>query len=109
VTEDFEQQLRKALEREEAPPWLAARVIAAANREPLHRRWWQLHSRWAPIALAGIVLFTGLVWEAGYVRRQRAEAEQAKQRLELALTITGAKLRKIQQVIVDQTGSESRR
>jgi hypothetical protein len=56
-----------------------------------------------------MVLFTGLIWEAGYVRRQRAEGERAKQRLELALTITGAKLRKIQQVIVDQTGSESRR
>ncbi len=95
--DDFERQLKQALERKEPPPWLEGRVLAAAAVEPVRPRrlwssfWW---TRWATVALAAVLLVTGLQWQRE--RQQQIAGERAKAQLELALKITSAKLHKIE-------------
>jgi hypothetical protein len=101
--DDFEQQLREALARKEPPAWFEAKVMAAAAREPeRRRRWWgdwfaAGRLRWAGAALATVMVAGGIAWERERAAEERAAGEQAKAKLELALRITSAKLRQIEQ------------
>ena len=103
--EDFERQLKNAMVRRDPPPWLEARVLAAAasaQPEP-ERAWWTrlgfARMRWAPALVAALVLLVGIFWQQDRTARQRAEGEAAKAKLETALRVTSVKLRKIQQIV----------
>jgi hypothetical protein len=103
--EDFERQLKNAMVRREPPPWLEAKVLAAAvsaRPEPAPA-WWQrllfARMRWAPALVAVLVLLVGIFWQQDRMARQRAEGEAAKAKLETALRVTSVKLRKIQQIV----------
>ena len=68
--EDFERQLKNAMVRREPPPWLEARVLAAAasaQPEP-ERAWWTrlgfARMRWAPALVA-----VSSYWSASYGSR----------------------------------------
>jgi hypothetical protein len=108
--DDLEQQLKKALERREAPPWFEARVLDAVSSgaaEPVQTHWWSAwrsngNLRWVTALVAGLVLGAGITFRYETVVQERAameraEGEAAKARLELALRITRVKLEKIQQ------------
>ena len=95
--DEFERQLKQALERKEPPPWLEARVLAAAAAEPVRpRRWWDgvWWTRWATVAVAVVLLVSGVAWQRE--REERIAGQRAKAQLELALKITSAKLHKIE-------------
>ena len=110
----LEEQLKKALERREAPPWFEARVLDAVTSgaaEPIRTRWWSDwrtsgNLRWVTALVAGLVLGAGVTlrYETVVQERaalERAEGEAAKARLELALRITRVKLEKIQQKVAE--------
>lgn len=97
----FENDLKDALRREEAPEGFADRVLARAAREKQ-----QAHSdpreslltfftrplvRWAAAGALAAALIAGGV-QYRNVQRERAEGEAAKERLMLAVRIAGAKL-----------------
>jgi hypothetical protein len=91
---DFEDQLRKALKREEPSPFFEARVVAAAQRDARSRstilRW-----RWMSAIAAGVLVMTGVVFEHRRAE-ERERGEAAKAQLLLALKITQTKLEKIE-------------
>lgn len=95
--EDFEQQLKNALARKDAPEWFEAKVMAAVRREGGKQagrpvlRW-----RWATALIATVLVIGGVTWQHERAVRERAAGEDAKARLELALKITRAKLQKIE-------------
>ena len=95
--EDLEQQLRNALARKDAPEWFEAKAIASMRRnETMPPRRPALPGlRWASALLATVLLVGGVAWRHERAVRERAAAEDAKARLDLALKITRAKLQKI--------------
>lgn len=102
--DDFELQLKNALSRREPPPWLEAKVLAAASREPVRlppRTWDRLVSgmrlRWVSAAVAACLIVTGIAWQQERAAQERAAGAKAK--LELALRVTSVKLRKIKQLV----------
>ncbi len=101
--EDFEQQLRNALARQEQPPAFEAKVFAAvATRRSGRSIFWH----WAAEA-AAVILIAGAFWvrHAGEVR-ERAAGEAAKAHLQLALRITVTELSKIQRTVRTSTEEE---
>ena len=99
--EDFEQQLKEALARKEAPEWFEAKVLAAARGVPQRQPFWQRvlggRLRWASAAAAIALVASGITWQHERGVREHAAGEAAKARLELALRITSLKLQKIEQ------------
>ncbi len=101
--DDFEQQLNRAMARKEPPASFEARVLAAAARDSERRRgWWAwlaqpVTLRWATVALAAVLVVTGVTWQR---ERERTAGEQARAKLELALKITSEKLQRIDREIV---------
>jgi hypothetical protein len=85
--EEFEQELRQALERRPAPVSLKGRIMARrGTRKPRgHRVMWQRLA--AALALAA-VLGGAAEWE-GHVREERRRGEAARQQVLTALRITG--------------------
>src|SRR5216684_3530973 len=100
--DDVEQQIKNSLARKEPPPWLEAKILAAAEQQPDTRPWWQARLRWVSALAAAAVLVTGLVWQRERAAQDRIAGEAAKQRLKLALKITSEKLQKIQHEVVDR-------
>ena len=92
----FDNDLREALRRSEAPPGLAARVMAQARKmgKATPRRpsfaW-----RWAATAAAVLVLIAGSFLYRDRVRQ--AEGEKAKEQVMFALRVTGAKLQGVRE------------
>ena len=100
--DDFEQQLKQAMTRKEPPASFEARVLAAAARNAERRNWWAwlaqpVTLRWATVALAAVLVVTGVTWQR---ERERTAGEQARAKLELALRITSEKLQRIDREIV---------
>jgi hypothetical protein len=93
----LDDELKIAMRREDPPPGFAERVLARAERRRTARPWWG-----AAIA-AMVLLAAGAEFE--HQRRVRAEGEQAKQQVMLALRITGSKLHYIKEKIhvIDST------
>ena len=91
---DIEQQLQKALKREQPSPGLAQRVLAEANRKPRTEDRGRF-SAWRAIAAA--VAFTAILggWTAHTIIEQRA-GERARDEVKLALQIAGSKLKHAQ-------------
>ncbi len=104
--EDFERQLQNALSRREPPPWLEAKVLAAAREQapaPRPGVWeriapW-LRLRWIPALVAVCLIVTGIAWQRERAAQERAAGENAKMKLELALKVTSVKLQKIKQLV----------
>jgi len=100
--DDFERQLRQAMARTDAPAAFEAKVLAAAAREPEGwRSVWHWFARpvglrWATVALAALLVVSGVTWKH---ERERTAGEAARAKLELALKITSAKLHHIDQQI----------
>ena len=96
--EDFEQQLRNALARKDAPEWFEAKVMAGIARDRgMQARRPVLRWRWASALLATVLVIGGVTWQHERAVHERAAGEAAKARLQLALKITRAKLQKIEQ------------
>jgi hypothetical protein len=93
----LDDELKIALRREEPPPGFAERVLARADF-PRRRRAW-----WAAAIAAAILLAAGVEFE--HQRRLRADGEQARARVMLALRITGSKLQFIKEKVnaIDST------
>jgi anti-sigma factor RsiW len=95
----LEDELKKALRRVEPPAGFADRVLARAARQerqkPARSRWWLGLSgigglRWAAACAMCIALAaSGVLYEHDLQRRR---GEEAKDKLMLALRITGTKL-----------------
>lgn len=99
---NFEDALRNALRREEAPDSFAANVFArVAQQESAARergQWFRFFRflsqpliRWVAVAAVAICLIAGSLYYRN-LRRERADGEAAKQQLMLALRIAGNKL-----------------
>ena len=88
----FEDDLRRALEREPAPPDFAARVLAHTRpRRP------------CPVAIAAAVAVALLGPSGIYQYRQRQKAIEARDQLIVALSITQVQLQYVQQQIQHNT------
>ena len=99
--DDFEQELKRAMARQEPPPWFEARILALAEQQSRPKlTWWQRpfgtqRMRWAT-SLAAVLLVTGGVWQHERALQDRQAGEAAKERVKVALRITTEKLEKIQ-------------
>jgi UDP-N-acetylmuramyl pentapeptide synthase len=93
----LDDELKNALRREEPPPGFAGRVMARVETKRPSRPWW------AAAIAAAVLLAAGVEFE--HQRRVRAEGEQARERVMLALQITGSKLQFIKEKInaIDST------
>ena len=102
----FEDELRQALRREEPPAGFTERVLARAGSQPRRSGVWESLARWFRIPrvrFAAVVasLLLVVVIQEYRVRQARAEGEQAKAQLMLALQITGNKLKVVHQKVLD--------
>ena len=88
----FEDDLRRALQREAAPPDFAARVLARTR--PARR---------FPLAIAAAVAMAVLLPSGLFEYRQRQKAVEARRQLIVALSITQAQLQHVQQQIQHHT------
>lgn len=110
--ERLEQELRRALRREEAPPDLADSIFArVTEREVSANVWYRLvnicHLPAAKFATAAVLCVALLAGSLEYRHRQQEirEGEAAKQQLMLALRITSNKLQYVQSK-VNETSSQ---
>jgi len=88
----FEDDLRRALAREPAPPDFAARVLTRTGRQPRFR-----------MAIAAALAVAALVPSAIYQYRRHQKAVEARDQLVMALSITHNKLQHVQQQILHKT------
>ena len=93
--DDFEQQLRNALERKQPPAWLEAKVLAGVSA----KRSRPVFLRWAVATVAAGAVAAG-VWS------DHRAGVQAKEQLQLALKITVTELGKIQKTVRTSTEEE---
>jgi hypothetical protein len=112
----LEDDLKTALRRTEPPDGFANRVLARANgpaaAEP---SWWQYLTvlvrpprvQW--VALSLIVSF--MIPAAGVYRKERharAEGERAKEQLVFAMRVTGNKLHRVHQKVLEMGRTDTR-
>lgn len=96
--DQFEQDLRQALERRPAPPGLKARIVAARwqrRKDARHSHslvWMRLAASLLIVALIG----GGVRWDYERIQ-QRRRGEEARQQVLTALRITGHALNLVQQ------------
>jgi len=102
--DEFEQQLREALERRTAPLSLKRRIMArrAARRPQKMVVLWQ---RLAAAAVLAAVLGGGAAWEA-HVREERQRGEAAREQVLTALRITGHALNQMNRQLAAHSRDE---
>ncbi|MGA9980556.1 MAG: hypothetical protein WBQ08_18190 [Candidatus Sulfotelmatobacter sp.] len=117
----FEDELKKALRRQEPPQGFADRVLARAaekgsreSKRTWRDSWLNIVAqpfapanvlRWSTVAVVAVALVVGSVhYRNVHVQRERAQGEAAKARLLLALRIAGSKLQ-LAKARVDQINS----
>ena len=89
---DLEDQLRRALVRQEPPAGFADRVMESI---PVGRRGWQRH--WMAVAAAAcIAVVGGASWEQ---HQRRVAGEKAKEELIYALTVASESLQTTKQIV----------
>ena len=96
--DDFELELARALERQEAPAGFSARALARINAErslPATRPTWRL----AFAAALVIASFVGALRFDSAQQQEVARGEAAKQQVLLALRIAGSKMQIAQKQI----------
>lgn len=112
----LEDDLKMALRRREPPEGFANRVLARANGPaPAQPSWWQCLTvlvrppRLQWVALSLIVSF--IIPAAGVYRKERqtrAEGEKAKEQLVFAVRMTGNKLHRVQQKVLEMGRMDTR-
>ena len=93
---DFEDQLRRALERKDPSADFAARVVAHATRRQAP---WVRWRSWAAVGIAAALFVGALGLELEHRQRVRREGEEARAQLLQAMKITSIKLHKIRQKV----------
>jgi hypothetical protein len=95
---DFEDQLRRALERKDPSADFAARVVARAVQAKRPAPWahWR---QWAAIGLAASLCLGAVGLEVEHRKRVREQGEAARAQLLQAMQITSVKLHKIQKKV----------
>lgn len=90
--DEFERELKQALERRPAPPSLKLRVMErrAQRRHPQSMIWMRLAATLLIVALLG----GGLRWGLQQ-REERRQGEEARQQVMTALRITGHALNRV--------------
>jgi len=105
--DDFERELRQALERRPAPPRLKRRVMEEVRRrrEPKPRYtpvwWWQ---RAAAVLVLGGAVSGALVWRHQVEERRRGE--EARRQVMIAFRITGHALTEMNSRLASHDRSE---
>lgn len=112
----LEDDLKMALRRTEPPEGFANRVLARANGNAATKpSWWQYMTvlvrppRLQWVALSLIVSF--MIPAAGVYRKERqarAEGERAKEQLVFAMRMTGNKLHRVQQKVLEMGRMDTR-
>ncbi len=95
---EFEDQLRRALERKEPSADFAARVVARATEVKRPIAWPNWRS-WAAAAIAASLCLGGVGLEMEHRRQVREQGEAARAQLIQAMHITSNKLQKIQKKV----------
>lgn len=90
----FEDQLREALRREEPPADFTDRVMRRIQEESRPKVVRMPLRRWFPVAAAACMLLSAGVW-----RYEQYRGEKARDQLLLALEITGEKIALTQQKV----------
>ena len=98
--DEFEQELRQALERRPAPPGLKRRLMEHHSARQARRPWFAVpHSAlWMKVAATLVIaalLGGGVEWRVKQVEEQR-KGEEARQQVLTALRITGHALNEVQ-------------
>jgi hypothetical protein len=102
--DEFEQELRGALERRPAPPGLKRRVMEQRNARRAKRSWWGslfamphggVWRKVAAMLLIAVAVGGGVEWREKQVEEQR-KGEAARQQVMTALRITGHALNTVQ-------------
>lgn len=91
---DFEDQLRRALERKDPSADFTARVMARAT-QPKKVLAWRNWQRWTAVGIAASLCLGALGLEVEHRRKVEQEGQAARAQLIQAMHITSAKLRKI--------------
>jgi uncharacterized membrane protein len=86
--EDFERELRQALERRPAPPGLKSKILQARLRTARSRNHAVLWQRLAASLVLAAVLGGGAEWQRR-AQEERRQGEAARQQVMTALRITG--------------------
>jgi hypothetical protein len=96
--DEFERELREAMERQPAPPGLKRRVMEqrGARRAQVHGAWWQKLA--ATIVLAD-ALGGAFAWRNA---EQRRRGEEAKQQVFTALRITNRALQQMNEQLKER-------
>jgi|SRR5271165_6632923 len=98
--DQFEQELRQALERRPAPPGLKRRIMARRSAQPARRAWLGMarSAVWmkaAAVLVLAAMLGSGALWRVRQAEEQR-RGEEAKQQVLTALRITTKALNQVQ-------------
>lgn len=102
--DEFERELRQALERRPAPPGLKRKLMAQRSANAAHGGWWTRFGRaghgrgWATATAALLLLAMaggGVRWEWDKRQEQR-RGEAAREQVLTALRITGHALNEVQ-------------
>ncbi len=91
---DFEDQLRRALERKDPSADFAARVMARATQTKKPLAWVNWRS-WTAVGIAASLFLGALGLEVEHRRKVEHEGQAARAQLIQAMHITSAKLRRI--------------
>jgi hypothetical protein len=105
--DEFEQELKQAMERRPAPPGLKRRImqqrsIRRKQRVHSYAIWWQ---RLAASVLIGAVIAGGIGWRQ---IEQRRRGEEAKQQVLTALRITNQVLNNMNRKLVEHDRAEGK-
>jgi len=91
---DFEDQLRRALERKDPSADFAARVVARAT-QPKRPLAWVSWRSWAAAGIAASLCLGALGLEVEHSRKIEQQGQAARAQLIQAMHITSAKLQRI--------------
>ena len=115
--DEFERELRQALERRPAPPGLKRRLMAQRSATAARGGWWARLGRagygrgWATAALLLLAMAGGGIrWELDK-RQEARRGQEAREQVLTALRITGHALNQVQTRLSDhdrQTGEGER-
>ena len=105
--EDFERELKQAMERRPAPPNLKRHIlerrgIRRTERVHIHTMWWQ---RLAASLLLAAVVAGGYGWRQ---MEERRKGEEAKQQVITALRITNQVLNNMNRKLVTRERAENK-
>jgi len=105
---NLEDELRRALRREEPPADFADRVLARLN-QPAAPSWWERFSvlmkpprlQWVAVTLMVSILLPTAALRYRREQQVRAEGERAKERLLIAVHVAGSRLHHAQRKVLE--------